>query len=279
MAKKSSIVCAPLRCARAFGRKEASFFDADPGLTLLATYIPPLRGCTFGLSTGRQDRPQDSNQRKTLAEVNAADFGVVAELLGRASAEDAAIINDVGAIGDGKSFAHVMVGHEHADAGILQVKNNLLKIEHSDGIDAGKRLVEQNERGPDAKRAGDLHPATLAAGERITAIAANVAQAELLDKPLHALAALMPGNRLRLEDCKNVFFHRQLAKDRGLLRQIADAMHPRAQIHRNIGDVFAIEQHPALIERGEADDHIKGGCLAGAVGPEQAHHLTLMDVE
>ena len=44
----------------------------------------------------------------------------------------------------------------------------------------------------------------------------------------------------RLEDGQNVLFHRQPAKDRRLLRQVADPL-PRPDVHRIVGDVFPVE--------------------------------------
>src|SRR5438876_12010800 len=96
---RSAALRAPLR------QRGNIFFDADPGLTPWGTYIPLLRDYTYGLSPGRKHRPQDSIQGKTLAEVNSTYFGVVAELPGRASREDAAINNGVMASGAGKCSA------------------------------------------------------------------------------------------------------------------------------------------------------------------------------
>ena len=41
-------------------------------------------------------------------------------------------------------------------------------------------------------------------------------------------------------------------------------------------DVFFIEEDPAAIRANEADNHIKGGGLPGAVGAEQTDNLALL---
>ena len=102
------------------------------------------------------------DEGEALAEVNAFDLGVVAEFLGGASAEDAAFIDDVGAIGDGEGFADVVVGDEHADAAVLQVGDEVADLAHRDRVDAGQRLVEQDEMRPDAEGPGNLDAATFA---------------------------------------------------------------------------------------------------------------------
>src|SRR5438552_18337975 len=93
---------APLRCAHAFGREEISFLTPTQGSRPGLHISRPFGALSSACSSAPQDRTRDLDQGEALAQVNAADFGVVAELLGRTSAEDAAIINDVAAIGDGK---------------------------------------------------------------------------------------------------------------------------------------------------------------------------------
>ena len=64
----------------------------------------------------------------------------------------------------------------------------------------------------------------------------------------------------------------QAAEHAGLLRQVADA-EPRAAIHRQRGDVGAVEADRAGVGPHQADDHVEGRGLAGAVRAEQADRL------
>ena len=80
--------------------------------------------------------------------------------------------------------------------------------------------------------ARDLHASPLAARKRVAARGADVAQVELVDQPLGPGAAFAVAQRLRLQHGQDVLFDSQLAKDRRLLGQIADAEVARAQIHR-----------------------------------------------
>jgi len=99
---------------------------------------------------------------EAFAEVDALDFGIVAEVVGAPGAEDFPVVDDVGAVGDGQGFAHVVVGDQDADAVALQLEDDVLDLEHLDGVDTGERLVQQQEAGLNDQRAGDLDAASLA---------------------------------------------------------------------------------------------------------------------
>ncbi len=79
----------------------------------------------------------------------------------------------------------------------------------------------------------------------------------------------------RLDDFEHgadVVLHVQAAKDRGFLRQVADA-EARAPVHRQMRDVVAVEADDAAIGRNQPGDHVEDRGLAGAVRPEQADRL------
>src|SRR5579883_709185 len=76
----------------------------------------------------------------------------------------------------------------------------------------------------------------------------------------------------------DIFLDVETAKNRGFLRQIADAK-TRALIHRQLCHVVAIELDTPFIGLDQAGHHVEHGCLAGAVGAEQAHRLALTHVQ
>ena len=53
----------------------------------------------------------------------------------------------------------------------------------------------------------------------------------------------------------------------------------RAQVHRQLRDVAAVEDDRAAVGVDQADRHPEAGRLAGPVGPEQADDLAPVDVE
>jgi hypothetical protein len=58
-------------------------------------------------------------------------------------AEDAPVVDDVGAVCHHQRFPHVVIGHQNADAGLFQIVDDALQFEHLDRIDARKRFIEQ----------------------------------------------------------------------------------------------------------------------------------------
>src|SRR5712672_1235924 len=92
-----------------------------------------------------------SHQREAFAQVHPTDFRIAGQLFGLAVAEDSAIVNDVSAIGYRERFAHVVIGDQDSDAAGPQAADNFLQVENGDGIDPGKRFVEQNEGWIDAQ--------------------------------------------------------------------------------------------------------------------------------
>ena len=53
----------------------------------------------------------------------------------------------------------------------------------------------------------------------------------------------------------------------------------RAQVHRQLGDVVVAEGDRAVVGAHQADDHVEGGGLAGAVRAEQPDDLPLLDLD
>ena len=82
----------------------------------------------------------------------------------------------------------------------------------------------------------------------------------------------------QLGHAHDVVAHAHAAEDRVLLRQVADA-EPRALVHRQRGDVRAVDRDAARIGRDQAHDHVEAGGLARAVGTQQADDLAAAQVQ
>ena len=80
-----------------------------------------------------------------------------------------------------------------------------------------------------------------------------------------------------LEHGADVVLDGEAAEDRRLLRQIADP-EPRALVHRQRGDVLAVEFDAAAVGLDQPGDHVEDRGLAGAVGPEQPDRLAAADI-
>src|SRR5262245_5350412 len=101
-------------------------------------------------------------------EIDSAHFVVCGQCVGGAAVKDPPVVNDVGPVGDPEGLAHVVVGDEHPDAAIFEMEDDFLDVGYCDGIDAGKRFVQQqklrgNDQGP-----GNLHPPPFAPRQRVS---------------------------------------------------------------------------------------------------------------
>src|SRR6266480_7561423 len=56
-------------------------------------------------------------------QINPADLIVGGQSIGRAAPENYAAVDDVGAIGDPQRFTDIVIGDEHADSAVAQVKD------------------------------------------------------------------------------------------------------------------------------------------------------------
>ena len=99
-----------------------------------------------------------------------------------------------------------MIGNEHADALVGQVLDSL-DIDDGQGVDTGKRFVQQDEPGVRRQGAGDFHPPAFAAGKTHSEAVAHMADAvQLPQQLLQALgAARVIDDAGRTERLKELF--------------------------------------------------------------------------
>ena len=160
----------------------------------------------------------------------------------------------------------------------LQEADDALDLDHRDRVDAGKRLVQQDEARLRGQRARDLHAPPLAARQRRRRRVAQLLDAQVVQQAVSSSSIARPRQRpavgvhLQLEHGADVLLHGQLAEDRGLLRQVGQAQ-ARAAVDRQALHRLAVDADLAGVGTHQADHHVEAGRLAGAVGAEQAHHL------
>src|SRR5207302_10986012 len=206
------------------------------------------------------------------AEVNTAHAVIINNLLGMPRGEHRAFVDDVGAVADAEGLAHVMIGDQHADRAFLEEPDDALNVEHGDRVDAGERLVEQDEGRLGGEGARDLEAAALAARKRDRSMRAQMRDVEVLEQLDQARLDLAWLESLQFEDGLHVFLHRETPEHRILLRQIGDAQ-PRAAMDRQVRELGGVEVDGAGVDRYQPDAHVQTGGLAGAVGAELSYHL------
>ncbi len=226
---------------------------------------------------------------EVAAEVFLADVGVVGEVLGGALLEDRAFVEEIGAVGDMEGLADVVVGDKDADVAFLEFEDDVLDVLHSDGVDAGEGFVEEKEHGVVGERTCDFGATTFAAGELDALALTDVAEVELLYQGVEFLAALFLVEILaELEDGHDIVLDGHVAEDGSFLREVADP-HLRAFVHGVLGEFNGFTRLAAIGFRckidfpavgfDDADDHVEGGGLAGAVGTQEAYYLALADFD
>ncbi len=168
-----------------------------------------------------------------------------------------------------------MIANEHANATVTQSGNDCLYVVHSNRIDPRERLVEHHELRSRDERSRYFEAPSLAAGECVRLALAQPLDAQLIEQLLEARRAFCGREWKRLQNRQNVVLDRQLPKDRRLLRKITNAS-PRPLVHRELGDIYSVQQYSAGVRLNEANDHVEGGRLSSPVRAEQSDNLTLL---
>ena len=106
----------------------------------------------------------------------------------------------------------------------------------------------------------------------------EVLDGQLVEQPFEPAPPLRVVDVQRLEDGQDVFFHRQLAKDRWLLRQVPDSG-PGTQIHRQCRDVALVEPDGAFVGPNQPGDHVERRRLPRPVRSQQADDFALREVQ
>ena len=183
------------------------------------------------------------NHGKALAEINPLHVWVIAKLLGSAGTENPAFVDDVSTIGNREGLAHVVVGDQNTNAAGLKIGDDLLKLEHGNRINPGKRLVKQDERRRNTEATRDLDAATFSTRQSVSAILADNPKTELIDERFHALTTLVPRDWLGFQHRQDIVLDGELTEDRRLLRQVADTEVPGTKLHRNIGNFLIVDDY------------------------------------
>lgn len=214
---------------------------------------------------------------EVAAEVALTDDLVFSQLFRCTLKEYSTLKQQIRAISDAQSLGRVMVGDEDADILFFKFVDNRLDILYSDGVDAGKGLVEHDEFGVNCETTGNLGASAFAAGKAVAKVVAHFLKIELRYETLKFVALVFARGVSHLEDGADVVLDRQFAENGRLLREIADAV-LCAAINRILGDVEVIEEDTALVRLYQTDGHIECRSLACSVRPEQSDNLTLSDI-
>ena len=103
-------------------------------------------------TSGRNDK---NLHLEAFAQIKLATDGIVDEEILSAFAFDAPIENQIGAVHDRQSLAHVVVSDHDGQPRFAKVNDDLLHIINGNGINAAERLVEHQQLRLRDERTGD----------------------------------------------------------------------------------------------------------------------------
>ena len=191
----------------------------------------------------------------------------------------AAFVKEVGTVGDAEGFVDVVVGDKNTDVAVLEMGDDVLNVLHGDGVDTGKRLVEEEELGVVGQCASYLGAAAFATGKLDAFAAANLLKTKFGDEGLELFFPLGCCEVFaELEDGHDIVLDGHVAKDGGLLCQIANTKLGTA-VHGHFGDFTVVEKHTSGVGLDDAHYHIECGGLASTVGTQQAYYLALLHTD
>ena len=81
-------------------------------------------------------------EAEILTKIDFPNLGVIKNALGIAVSDNLALTNNVGALSDVERFPDVVIGDQHTDAALFEMRNDRLDIRYGDRINPGKWLIE-----------------------------------------------------------------------------------------------------------------------------------------
>ena len=195
--------------------------------------------------------------------------GLDQQLLGRVQGDDFRVVHDGHAVAEHLGLFHVMRGQDDRFALGLDRPHQLPEVAAGLGIEAGGRLVEEEDLRVVDQRDGDGKPLLLPAGE-FPGLAAGLFRQ--LD-----FRQLLPGIDFAvIAGGKDVdqFGKRQVLEERRTLKLDAD---DRFDGVRLLANVAAFNMNVAGGRPFQPFDHFQRGGFAGAVGADDAEGLAAVD--
>ena len=202
------------------------------------------------------------------------DLGL--ELVRRAAGDDHAAVDDREPVAEAVGLLEVVRRQEQRHALGLQPPQLVPERRARGRIDAGRGLVEEQQPRPVHEPAGQVDAPAHAARVGPHLPVGGLLEAEQHEQLVGARARLRAREAIQAAHHVQVLAAGGVARESRLLHREADrAAHCAGLAY----DVVARDRRAARGRRQERAEHAHRGGLAGAVGPEQAERLTLLDAE
>ena len=237
------------------------------------TLMPPASGVSTGSSptTRRTTSTAWAGLRRVeqpQLQGRGADLGL--ELVGGALGDLDAAVDDRDPVGELVGLVEVLRGQQHRAALGDQVADGVPHLAAGARVEAGGRLVEEDQRRPGDQAGGQVEPAPHATGELRDLLVAGVLEAEPAEQLLGGRARPLLVDAEQPAEQVEVLAGGEVLVDRGVLPGDADQL---AHHVRVLLDVDAEDLRAAAVHREQRGEHLEHRGLAGAVGSEDAEDL------
>ena len=178
-------------------------------------------------------------------------------------------------IGEQQGLIHIVGDHHRGDTSLLaDLHQLLLEIAPGEGIQGTKRLIQQQQLGPDREGPGYGNPLLHATGEFGRAFIRRRAESHQLDVGLHNRGAFLPAGIRHdgIHSQGNVLANALPGQQRVVLE------HHHA-IGTRIGDLAAVHQDAALAGLGQARHQVEQGGFTTAGVADQRNKFTVFDLQ
>ena len=229
--------------------------DVDPAIVPLDRGHPPTQQ-VVAADEARRERP----------------FRLLVEDLRRRHLLDAAAVKHGDAVRHHHRFLLVVGNVDDGDAEpAVDAPDLVLHLLAQAAVERSQRLVHQHQARLEHQRPGNGHALLLPARQLVGTAPLETLQPYQLQRPAHALPALLGSEPAHVEREGQVLLHRQVGEQRVVLEHHADVALPWRQIvHRAPGDADAAGGRHL-----EPRQHHQAGGLAGAGRPQQGQELPL----
>src|SRR3989475_19234 len=200
------------------------------------------------------------------AEVRFNDALVGLDDAGRAFGDLVAVVEDEHDLAQPHDDLHVVLDQQHGLALVAQTAHGVEQVVEEGAVDAGRRLVEQDQRGIAHEHPHELDELLLAIGQVTGVLAGQLLE---LHEGQQLAASTLGGGPIAAGHDQEIFERRELGKHSGHLKGAAHALHrdlPRFQAV----DALTLEENPAGVTALDAGDAVEQRRLPGAVRADEA---------
>ena len=215
-----------------------------------------------------------------LADVDGDPAGALEQRLGGAGDDEPAGVDHHDVVADLLHVVEQVGGHEHGDPERAEAGDEGEHLLPAERVEAGGRLVEEDQLGVSDERLGELGALAHAGGEATDRAEARLVEADEVEDVRRPLARRPRRDAAQLTERGDGVGRRLIERQAVVLGHVAEA---GTYADRVAGDVLTTDLDRALGRCGEAEEQPEHGRLAGAVGADQpdptARHLEREAVE